>query len=60
MKATLVILGTALSLQNADHVYSVVAKQTNDSRITDFPRFTENDVTRMLSDLVEMDDCVIS
>ncbi|KAF8920501.1 hypothetical protein EDD21DRAFT_449173 [Dissophora ornata] len=59
MQATLVILGTALSLQNADHVYSAVAKQTNDSRITDFPRFSKNDVTRILSDLVEMKDCVI-
>ncbi|KAF8928395.1 hypothetical protein BGZ58_009679 [Dissophora ornata] len=59
MQATLVILGTALSLQNAEHVYSAVAKQTNDSRITDFPRFDRSDVSRMLSDLVDMDDCVI-
>ena len=58
-QATLVILGTALSLQNADHVYSAVAKQTNDSKITDFPRFCKEDVFRMLSDLVDMDDCVI-
>jgi hypothetical protein len=43
MQATLVILGTALSLQNADHVYSAVAKQTNDSRITNFPRFNKDD-----------------
>lgn len=43
MQATLVILGTALSLQNADHVYSAVAKQTNDSKITDFPRFDQNE-----------------
>jgi len=58
MQATLVILGTALSLQNADHVYSAVAKQTNDSKITDFPRFCR-DVARMLSDLVDVKDCVI-
>ncbi|KAI1288806.1 hypothetical protein EDD11_009648 [Mortierella claussenii] len=58
MQATLVILGTALSLQNADHVYSAIAKETNDCRITDFPSFNEDDVTRMLSDLVEMEDCV--
>ncbi|KAH7055030.1 hypothetical protein BKA57DRAFT_501557 [Linnemannia elongata] len=43
MQATLVILGTALSLQDADHVYSAIAKHTNFSRITDFPRFDEND-----------------
>ncbi|KAF9579103.1 hypothetical protein BGW38_004786 [Lunasporangiospora selenospora] len=59
MQATLVILGTALSLQDADHVYSAVAKQTNDSRITDFPSFSKDEVSRMLSDLVDMDDCVI-
>lgn len=59
MQATLVILGTALSLQNADHIYSAVAKQTNDWKITDFPRFDKNDVSKMLSDLVDMEDCVI-
>ena len=59
MWATLVILGTALSLQNADHVYSAVAKQTNDSRITDFPSFSKDEVSAMLSDLVDMEDCVV-
>ncbi|KAK3843870.1 MAG: hypothetical protein J3R72DRAFT_102530 [Linnemannia gamsii] len=46
MQATLVILGTALSLQDADHVYSAIAKPTNFSRITDFPRFDETMSTR--------------
>ncbi|KAG0041143.1 hypothetical protein BGZ89_007644, partial [Linnemannia elongata] len=55
MQATLVILGTALSLQDADHVYSAITKHTNFSRITDFPRFDEND--KILSDLVDMSDC---
>ncbi|KAF8924589.1 hypothetical protein BGZ58_001634 [Dissophora ornata] len=59
MQATLVILGTALSLQDAEHVYSAIAKQTNFSRITDFPRFNENDVDRILSDLTDMEDCAI-
>ncbi|KAG0221999.1 hypothetical protein BGW42_007039 [Actinomortierella wolfii] len=59
MQATLVILGTALSLQNADHVYSAIAKRTNFSRITDFPHFTEDDVDKVLSDLVDMSDCEI-
>lgn len=43
IRATLVILDTALSLQDADHVYSAIAKPTNFSKITDFPRFDEND-----------------
>ncbi|KAF9408942.1 hypothetical protein BGZ94_002143 [Podila epigama] len=59
LQATLVILGTALSLQDADHVYSAVGKRTNFTRITDFPRFDENDVNRMLSDLVDLSDCDI-
>ncbi|KAG0212245.1 hypothetical protein BGX28_006598 [Mortierella sp. GBA30] len=51
MQATLVILGTALSLQDAE--------QTNFSRITEFPKFSENDVDRILSDLTDMGDCAI-
>ncbi|KAK3836796.1 MAG: hypothetical protein J3R72DRAFT_526112 [Linnemannia gamsii] len=43
MRATLVILGTALSLQNADHVYSALDKTINFTRITDFPQFDAND-----------------
>lgn len=43
MQATLVILGTALSLQDVDHVYSAIAQQTNSSKITDCPRFDEDD-----------------
>ncbi|KAF9276471.1 hypothetical protein BGZ88_001685 [Linnemannia elongata] len=39
MQATLVMLGTALSLQNADHVYSALDKSSNFTRITDFPQF---------------------
>ncbi|KAG0203112.1 hypothetical protein BGX28_004507 [Mortierella sp. GBA30] len=59
MQATLVILGTALSLQDADHVYSAIAKPTNFSRITEFPKFSESDVDRILSDLTDMGDCAI-
>ncbi|KAG0277857.1 hypothetical protein BGZ96_002687 [Linnemannia gamsii] len=59
MRATLVILGTALSLQDADHVYSAIAKPTNFSRITEFPQFDQNDVNKMLSELVDMSDCEI-
>ncbi|KAI7831543.1 hypothetical protein BC939DRAFT_437369 [Gamsiella multidivaricata] len=56
---TLVILGTALSLQDADHVYSAVGKLTNFTKITDFPRFDEDDVNKVLSDLVDMSGCDI-
>ncbi|KAG0268150.1 hypothetical protein BGZ95_002588 [Linnemannia exigua] len=59
MRATLVILGTALSLQDADHVYSAIAKPTNLSRITEFPRFDEIEVNKMLSELVDMSGCEI-
>ncbi|KAG9068930.1 hypothetical protein KI688_011226 [Linnemannia hyalina] len=59
MQATLVILGTALTLQVADPVYMAIAKPTNFSRITDFPQFDENDVDKILADLVDMSDCEI-
>ncbi|KAF9080254.1 hypothetical protein BGX23_002406, partial [Mortierella sp. AD031] len=58
-QATLVILGTALSLHDADHVHSAVGKPTNFTKITDFPHFDENDVNKMLSDLIDMSDCDI-
>ncbi|KAG0195550.1 hypothetical protein BGX33_003052 [Mortierella sp. NVP41] len=57
IQATLVILGTTLSLQDADHVYSAVGKDTNFIRIIDFPRFDEGDVNKMLSDLIDVTDC---
>ncbi|KAF9536613.1 hypothetical protein EC957_010310 [Mortierella hygrophila] len=59
MQATLVILGTALSLQDADHVCSTIVKPINFTRITEFPLFDETDVDKLLSDLVEMSDCAI-
>ena len=59
MQATLVILGTALSLQDADHMYACVGKKTNFTRITDFLRLDEEDVSKMLPDLVDMSECEI-
>ncbi|KAG0008728.1 hypothetical protein BGZ82_004485, partial [Podila clonocystis] len=59
MRATLVILGTALSLQNADHVYSALDKTINFTRITDFPQFDSSDVNKMISDLIDLSDCEI-
>ncbi|KAG0059149.1 hypothetical protein BGZ89_000656 [Linnemannia elongata] len=59
MQATLVILGTALSLLDADHVCAAIAKPTNFIWLTDFPYFDEDDVKKMLSDLIELSDCDI-
>ncbi|KAG9071278.1 hypothetical protein KI688_008824 [Linnemannia hyalina] len=59
MQSTLVILGTALSLQDADHVCSAIAKPINFTRITEFPLFNEADVDKLLSDLVDMSGCEI-
>ncbi|KAF9116504.1 hypothetical protein BGW39_002721 [Mortierella sp. 14UC] len=59
IQATLVILGTALSLQDADNVYSAVGKANNFTTITDFPQFDEDDVIKMLSSLVDLSDCDI-
>lgn len=59
IQATLVILGTSLSLLDADHVYGVVGKPTNFIAITDFPQLDQDDVYKMLSDLIDLSDCVI-
>ncbi|KAF9152038.1 hypothetical protein DFQ26_001032, partial [Actinomortierella ambigua] len=59
MQATLVILGTALSLQNADHVYSAIGKPTNFTEITAFPQFDEIEIGKMLSGLIDLSDCEI-
>ncbi|KAG0041795.1 hypothetical protein BGZ90_009653, partial [Linnemannia elongata] len=59
IQATMVILGTALSLQDADHVYTAVGKETNFIRITDFPLFDEHEVNKILSDLVDLSGCEI-
>ncbi|KAG0285900.1 hypothetical protein BGZ96_009925 [Linnemannia gamsii] len=56
IQATLVILGTAVSLQEADDVYSSIAERTNFIRITEFAQFDADDVNRMLSDLVDLSD----
>ncbi|KAF9581699.1 hypothetical protein BGW38_001191, partial [Lunasporangiospora selenospora] len=59
MQATIVILGTALSLQNVDNVYSGIDKTENFTRITDFPQFDANEVNKMISDLVDLSGCEI-
>ncbi|KAG9062174.1 hypothetical protein KI688_006506 [Linnemannia hyalina] len=60
IQATLVTLGTTLSLKDTDHVYTDVGKETYFKKIMDFPRFDPDDVDRILSDLVDMSDCEIS
>ncbi|KAF8938891.1 hypothetical protein BGZ47_008367, partial [Haplosporangium gracile] len=59
MQATLVIFGTALSLQNADQMYPGLDKPSNFTRITDFPQFDANNVNKMISDLVDLSNCEI-
>ncbi|KAF9103457.1 hypothetical protein BGX30_009151, partial [Mortierella sp. GBA39] len=56
IQATLVVLGTTLSLQDTDHVYTDVGKETHFKKIMDFARFDEDDVNKILSDLVDMSD----
>ncbi|KAK5808733.1 hypothetical protein F5H01DRAFT_324052 [Linnemannia elongata] len=43
MQATLVILGTAISLQDVDREYTSIGEDNNFIRITDFPLFDEDD-----------------
>lgn len=57
VRATLVVLGTSLSLQDADHVYSAVGKRTNFHKIMQFPLFDDQDVENVLSELVDISDC---
>ncbi|KAG0071534.1 hypothetical protein BGZ90_012222 [Linnemannia elongata] len=59
MQATLVILGTALLLQDPDQAYPAVGKETNFTRITGFLQLDESDVSKMISDLVDMSECEI-
>ncbi|KAK5808232.1 hypothetical protein F5H01DRAFT_370260 [Linnemannia elongata] len=59
MQATLVILGTALSLLDADHVCAATAKPSNFIWLTDFPHYDEDNVKKMLSDLIDLSDCDI-
>ncbi|KAK3805922.1 MAG: hypothetical protein J3Q66DRAFT_360046 [Benniella sp.] len=59
VRATLVVLGTALSLQNVDHVYSAVSKRTNIHRIMQFPSFDDQEVENVLSNLIDTSSCTL-
>ncbi|KAF9166237.1 hypothetical protein DFQ26_008378 [Actinomortierella ambigua] len=59
LQATLVILGTTVSLLNVDNTHFCFGDTTNFVTITDFPWFDENDIHKMLSGLVDLSDCEI-
>ncbi|KAF9284123.1 hypothetical protein BGZ68_004905 [Mortierella alpina] len=59
VRATLVVLGTSLLLQDAIHVYSAVGKRTNFHRIMQFPSFDDQDVENVLSSLIDTSGCTL-
>ncbi|KAF9972495.1 hypothetical protein BGZ75_001481, partial [Mortierella antarctica] len=59
VRATLVVLGTSLSLQDADHVYSAVGKRTNFHRVMQFASFDDQDVENVLSNLIDTSGCTL-
>ncbi|RUS19709.1 hypothetical protein BC938DRAFT_475686, partial [Jimgerdemannia flammicorona] len=60
INVTLVVLGTAFSLLNADHVYSASSKPTERFiRITNFSLANEDDVSMILQSLLDMSGCDI-
>ncbi|KAF9139415.1 hypothetical protein BGX30_007983 [Mortierella sp. GBA39] len=58
VRATLV-LGTSLSLQEADHVCSAIGKDISFHRIIRFPSFDDQDVEHVLSNLIDTSDCTV-
>ncbi|CAI2176664.1 15449_t:CDS:2 [Funneliformis geosporum] len=59
MHATLVVLGTSLSLSDADQVSSAVDKKTNFQKIINFPKLNEQDVDNLLKYAIDLSECVI-
>ncbi|KAF9969154.1 hypothetical protein BGZ73_008634, partial [Actinomortierella ambigua] len=59
MRATLVILGTALSLLDVDSESIKVGEESSFFRITDFQVFGINDVQQVLSSLIDLSGCEI-
>ncbi|KAL1920655.1 uncharacterized protein VTP21DRAFT_1032 [Calcarisporiella thermophila] len=60
IRATLIVLGTSLSLGNAEHVYTAIGKPENFLKIVNFPSSDGEDVERMLKRTLNLDDCVIA
>ncbi|KAG0167291.1 hypothetical protein DFQ30_006200, partial [Apophysomyces sp. BC1015] len=58
-RATLITLGTSMTLRDADHVYSAINKKTRRCKITHFPSFNEQDIQAMLSEVIDISDCDI-
>src|SRR5262249_37886595 len=59
MRATLVVLGTSLSLSNADHVYTAISKPENFLRIVKFPSVNEDLVEETLKRTLDLEGCVV-
>ncbi|KAF9908675.1 hypothetical protein EC991_009603 [Linnemannia zychae] len=59
MQATFVILGTAPSLLEMDGEHLRPGKESNVIRIVDFPQLNEDDVSTMLSSLIDLSGCHI-
>ncbi|KAF9198853.1 hypothetical protein BGZ49_000218 [Haplosporangium sp. Z 27] len=59
IRATLIVLGTSLSLGSAEHVYSAIGKPENFLKIVNFPLSDKDDVEKMLKRTLNLDGCVI-
>ncbi|KAG9063736.1 hypothetical protein KI688_003848 [Linnemannia hyalina] len=59
VRATLVVLGTSLSLQGEDNVYPAVGMRTRFHSIMRFPLFDDQDVEHVLSKLIDTSGCTI-
>ncbi|KAF9197355.1 hypothetical protein BGZ49_002246 [Haplosporangium sp. Z 27] len=59
MRATLIVLGTSLSLGNAEHVYTAIGKPENFIKNLNFPSDDGDAVEKTLKRTLNLDDCVI-
>ncbi|KAF9087445.1 hypothetical protein BGX27_002935 [Mortierella sp. AM989] len=59
MGATLIVLGTSLSLGNAEHVYTAIGKPENFIKIVNFPSGDGDAVERTLKRTLNLEDCTI-
>ncbi|KAF7730065.1 hypothetical protein EC973_003010 [Apophysomyces ossiformis] len=59
ISATLIILGTSLSLLNTDQVYYAAAKGTNLRPILRFPCFNEQSQQDVLSEIIDISYCTL-
>ena len=60
MRVTLVVLGTRLTLMDASHVYSAIAKpNVRFAKITSFPSCDESHVEKLLGEIIDISDCEI-